>query len=96
VKIGEKFIDGEGSTFHVQKTFDTNPTLDQVKKIKAANPDGSFGESKHIGRVPGWMIEQWLKEAGVKFSDIPARNEVIKKKMMSGDVSKFRVWNGTY
>lgn len=93
--IKEEFIDGEGDTFHVKRTFDPNPSMDGVKALRDAEV-GHKGESRHIGRVPGWLLALWLKEAGVAWSDIKARDEVIKKKMMSGDYSAFRNWGGTY
>ncbi len=42
------------------------------------------------------ILSQWLKEAGVDWSDRGAAQEVIKRKMLSGDFAKFRVWEGTY
>ncbi len=95
MKIGEQFIDGDGDTFHVKQTFDPNPALQEMDRIRAAGV-GHTGDNKHIGRVPGWMIAEWLKEAGVKWNDIAVRDEVVKKKMMSGDVAAFRNWQGTY
>jgi hypothetical protein len=41
-------------------------------------------------------MSQWLKEAGVDWSDHGAAQEVIKRKMLSGDFNKFRVWEGKY
>ena len=96
MKIKEEFIDGEGDKFHVKQVFDPNPSLKSVEKARQLNPEGKVGESRHIGRVPGWLISHWLQEAGIKFSDIKARDELIKKKMMSGEYSAFRNWTGTY
>ena len=93
--IKEQFIDGDGDTFHVKRTFDAKPTLDAVAQLRSAGLN-SMGESKHVGRVPGWMITEWLKEAGVRWDDIEARNEVIKRKMLSGEVAALRNWTGTY
>ena len=95
MKLSEKLIDGEGSTLHVKKTVDPNPTLKNVEAIKQAGV-GQTGENRHIGRVPGWLIAEWLKEAGVRWDDIKARDEVIKRKMMSGDYAAFRNWEGSY
>ena len=95
MKLREQFIDGEGDTFHVKKTFDPNPTLKTMEQTRAAGV-GGMADNKHIGRVPGWLISEWLKEAGVKFNDISARDEVIKCKMLSGEFAAFRNWQGTY
>ena len=51
---------------------------------------------RHVGRVPGAMVSLWLKEAGVKWDDTHAANDVIKRKMLSGEFSAFRNWEGTY
>ena len=37
-----------------------------------------------------------LKEAGVKWDDVEARQQVVKRKILSGEFDKFRVWKGTY
>lgn len=95
MKIGEKFIDDEGSKFVVQRTFDPTPTLEAVSQLRSAGVQ-DFGDSKHVGRVPGWLISEWLKEAGVRWDDVKARDEIIKKKMLSGEFSALRNWQGTY
>ena len=79
----------------VQKTHDATPTLDALGRIKAAGL-GQSGESRHVGRVPGAMIAMWLKEAGVRWEDRQARDEVIRRKMMSGEFAAFRNWQGSY
>ena len=79
----------------VRKTHDATPTLDALGRIKAAGL-GQTGESRHVGRVPGAMIAAWLKEAGVRWDDRQARDEVIKRKMMSGEFAAFRNWQGAY
>lgn len=95
MKIGEQFIDGEGTQFHVKQTFDPNPTLESVGELRELFGKQA-GEKRHVGRVPGWLISHWLKEAGVRWDDIGARQDVIKRKMLSGDFAAFRTWEGTY
>ena len=95
MKISEQFIDGEGDTFHVKRTFDPNPTLQSVADLRSVGAD-SMGDSKHVGRVPGWLLAEWLKEAGVRWDDIAARDDVIRKKMLSGEFSALRNWGGSY
>jgi hypothetical protein len=41
------------------------------------------------------LINEWLKEAGVAWDD-PAMDDIIKRKMLSGEFDKLRVWEGTY
>jgi hypothetical protein len=95
MKIGEKFIDGEGDTFHVQKTFDPNPTLESARQARD-RAEGQTGEYRHVGRFPAWLIEMWCKEAGVRPDDVQARQEVMRKKIMSGEFSAFRNWEGSF
>ena len=95
MKIGERFINDEGSKFVVQSTYDFNPVLQRAAALRAAG-DGRVGESRHVATVPIELIQQWCKEAGVAWSDIEGRKEVVKRKLMSGDNSQFRVWGGRY
>ena len=95
MKIGEKFIDDDGDKFVIQKTYDPNPTLDAVAQLRSAGLQ-DFGESKHVARIPGWMVTEWLKEAGVRWDDVKARDEVVRKKLMSGEFSKLRNWEGNF
>ena len=95
MKIGEKFIDGDGSTFHVKETFDPNPALDSARKLRDAGAQ-AFGESRLVGELPGWLVAQWMKEAGIAHNDSHARNEMLRKKLMDSDNSDFRIWRGSY
>jgi hypothetical protein len=49
-----------------------------------------------VGFLDGAVLAAWLKEAGVEWSDTEAAKEVVKRKMMSGEFAKFRVWEGSY
>lgn len=96
MKLGEKILfDDAENKLIVKKTYDPTDTIEEVSAMRSAGL-GHSGEHRHIGRVPGWLIAHWLKEAGVKWSDTKARDDVIKKKMMSGEYSAFRNWQGSY
>lgn len=96
MKINEKFIDGDGSTFHVKKTFDPNPTLKSVQQARELTQHDPRSEYRHVARIPGWLVGEWCKEAGIRWDDVHARNEVVKKKLLSGEYNDFRNWTGTY
>lgn len=96
MKIGERFHDGEGSKFVVQQTHDWNPTLQAVEGLREVTDGGKAGESRLVGRIPGKLFYEWLKEAGVNPTDTKAAEEVIKRKMMDSEFSGFRVWEGNY
>ncbi len=93
MKIAEKRFEDDGKLI-IQKTHDPTPSLERARLLRDAGKQ-EFGESRMIASVPGWLVSEWLKDAGVAWDD-PAMDDVIKKKLLSGDVSKFRVWDGTY
>jgi hypothetical protein len=94
-KVSEK-IYREGDQIVIKKTFDA----DQAKRDAAYArevTDNSFGSDyKHVGNVDMGMLEIWLKEAGVKWTDTEAVKNVIKSKLMSNEFSALRVWDGKY
>jgi len=94
-KVSEK-IYREGDQIVIKKTFDA----DQAKRDAAYArevTENSFGSDyKHVGNVDMGMLEIWLKQAGVKWTDTEAVKEVIKSKLMSNEFSALRVWDGKY
>jgi hypothetical protein len=94
MKTGEKFIDNHDGTFVVQSRFDNDSYIKRVEAIKELN-GGILGESRLAGEIPLHIVEMWAKEAGIKWGD-PAMKDVIKRKLLSGDFDKFRVWKGTF
>lgn len=96
-KIAEKVHhDDGGDTLTIETIYDVEPTLKQVEHLKNAGFDQQKGDNRLVGRIPIHIMAQWLKEAGVDWSDHGAAQEVIKRKILSGDFAKFRVWEGTY
>jgi len=96
MKIGEQFISGDDpNVFHIKETFDPTHALNQAADLRSAEAT-HMGESRLVAEVPMWMVEHWMKEAGVAHNDHAARQEVLTKKLQSGEFSKFRVWEGRY
>lgn len=96
MKIGEQFIPGDDrDTFHIKETFDAQAALDQAAALRSADAT-HMGESRLVAEVPMWLVEMWMKEAGVAHNDNAARQEVLNRKLQSGEFSKFRVWDGRY
>ena len=93
-KISE-IIDFEHDHMVIKKKHDVSQALNDVQKAKDAGI-GMSGENRLVGFLDGAVLAQWLKEAGVSWSDTEAAKEVVKRKMMSGEFSKFRVWDGSY
>jgi hypothetical protein len=96
-KIDEKILyDNVEDKLIVKRTYDDQAELDRVEEIRKTSGVNKFGSDyKFVGSIPTHLIAQWLKEAGVAWDD-PARGEVIKKKMMSGDFDRLRAWKGKY
>ena len=94
MKIAEKFIDNHDGTFVVQRQFHNDPYLKRAEELRQ-EMGGKFGESRLAGTIPMHLVEQWAKEAGVKFGGEEMK-EVIRKKLLSGDFDKLRVWHGSY
>jgi len=95
MQIAEKFHNGEGDKFHIERVFDNSPYLKKAEQLRQAGAE-NFGESKVVGVLPAHLFYEWLKEAGVDPSDKEAAEEVLRRKMLSGDFDKLRVWKGTY
>lgn len=96
MKIGEKIhYDESDNKIVIQKTHDVNPELHRAEMLRNAGA-GQKGEHRLVGSIPLNLIAEWCKEAGVKWNDAEARAEVVKRKILSGEFDKFRVWKGTY
>ena len=79
----------------IKQRHDVSQALKDVRMAKDAGI-GMSGEKRLAGFLDGAVLASWLKEAGVSWSDTEAAKEVVKRKMMSGEFSKFRVWEGSY
>lgn len=96
MKLGEKILyDHADDKVVVQKTHDVTPEMHRAQMLRDAGA-GQSGESRLVGTIPLHLIAEWCKEAGVKWDDVQARQEVMKRKILSGEFDKFRVWKGTY
>ncbi len=79
----------------IHRKTDVTEDLKRTAALREAGI-GIHGDKKFIGSIPTAMIDDWLKEAGVDHSDNEARQQVIKRKILSGDFDKLRVWKGTW
>ena len=96
-KIDEKILyDNVEDKIIVKRTYDDQAELDRVAQIRKDSGINSFGSDyKFVGSVPTHLIAEWLKEAGISWDD-PARADVIKKKMLSGEFDRLKAWKGKY
>ena len=96
MKLGEKILyDHAEDKVVIQKTHDVTPEMNRAQMLREAGA-GQKGEHRLVGTIPLNLIAEWCKEAGVKWDDAQARQDVVKRKILSGDFDKFRVWKGTY
>jgi len=93
-KISEK-ISFDHDHMVIKQRHDVSQALKDAQMAKDAGI-GMSGEKRLAGFLDGAVLASWLKEAGVSWSDTEAAKEVVKRKMMSGEFSKFRVWEGSY
>ena len=93
-KISEK-ISFDHDHMVIKQRHDVSQAIKDVRMAKDAGI-GMSGEKRLAGFLDGAVLASWLKEAGVSWSDTEAAKEVVKRKMMSGEFSKFRVWEGSY
>ena len=95
MKIGERVLDDDGKII-VQQTHDFTPYVRQVRQARDLTNGGRVGESRHVGRIPTKLLTIWLKEAGVSWTDTNAVQDVIRRKLMSGEFSALRNWEGNF
>ena len=102
MKIGEKAYEEDGKLI-IKKSHGFTPVIEQMKEMRRNGVIGMDGaqttasDTRFIGRIPLALLEQWCKEAGVKWEDTEARGDILKRKILSGDFDAFRSdWKGNY
>jgi len=96
MKIKEQVhIDNKNDKIIIENTYDNNPALKRAEQLREAGV-GITGHNKLVGTIPIHIIKMWCDEAGIKWSDSDARRNIVKRKILSGDFDKFRVWKGTF
>lgn len=95
IKDELKYDHSSGKIIH-KKTHDYNPELHYAKMMREALGDQKGADKKLVGTIPLSLIGEWIKEAGIEWSDNSAVQEVVKRKILSGEFDQFRVWKGKY
>lgn len=88
----DRWFDQDGKIIHHRRVIVDE---DRAKRLREA-PQQPVSDSWHVATIPGVLIDIWLKEAGVRWDDTEARNQVIDRHLMSGDYSKLRVREGRF
>lgn len=96
MKIGEQILyDNVEDKVVIKKTHDMNPEMHRAQMLRDAGV-GQKGEHRLVGSIPLNLIADWCKEAGVSWDDVHGRQEVMRRKILSGEFDKFRVWKGKF
>jgi len=90
-------IKEEDDKLIIKKTHDFTPVMKRMDDIRQNVDQDLRSDYRYVGTIPLPLMEQWCKEAGVKWDDVHARAEVVKSKILSGDFDKLRGnWKGSY
>lgn len=94
-KIAES-VTFNGDQMIIKKTHDASVMLKDAEQAREVTHNGFGSDYKHVGNVDMALLNIWLKEAGVQWTDTQAVKDVLKRKLMSNEFSKLRVWEGKY
>ena len=98
MKIKEEWkYDHDKGSVQIKKVHDTSGVEHRARVLRDTIGEEQKGsEHKLVGTIPTALIAQWIQEAGIDWSDNMAVQEVVKRKILSGEFDKFRVWKGKY
>ena len=94
-KISES-VKFEDDKIIIKKTHDATVALKDAAYAREVTDNGFGSDYKHVGNVDMAMLNIWLKEAGVAWTDTQGVKDVIKRKLMSSEFRNLRVWEGNY
>ena len=94
MQLGERFFDDDGRIIH-QRVQAVDPYIERARLARDA-PAQPMSDSWHVASVPMWLVNEWLKEAGVSWDDTVAAKDVVRRKLMSGEAAAFRVREGRF
>lgn len=80
----------------IKSTFDGSKMLKDAQYAREVTENSFGSDYKHVGNVDMALLNVWLKEAGVKWTDTQAVKDVLKRKLMSNEFRNLRVWEGSY
>ena len=80
----------------IKQTYDGSQMLKDAQYARERTENSFGSDYKHVGNVDMALLNIWLKEAGVAWTDTQAVKDVIKRKLMSNEYSGLRVWEGKY
>lgn len=95
-KIAETLLhDGIGHNYVLKQTYDADPVLDSVQKMRAVQGKQT-GDFRHVARIPSWLPKLLCAQYGIEYSDVSARKELLYRLLMNGELQKFRIDDGNH
>jgi len=95
-KISENITFNADDQMIIKRTYDANQMLLDAEYARQHSPNAFGSDYKLAAEIDMAFVDLWLKEAGVKWTDTQAVKDVIKKKLMSNEFQKLRVWEGKW
>jgi poly-D-alanine transfer protein DltD len=88
-KIDEKFLyDHSSDKIIHKKTYDNSDAIKRVHTLNTQEMNKVGSDYKFVGSIPLNILGEWIKEAGLSWDDNEEIQEIIKRKLMSGDFDK--------
>jgi hypothetical protein len=94
-QIGEK-VTFDGDQMIIKRTFDASGMIQDAEYARQTSPNVVGSDWKSLGTIEPALLTNWLREAGVDWSDTHAVQEIIKRKLMDGEFAQLRNWEGKY
>ena len=79
----------------IERVQDCEPVVQEIEEIKQLTDGrGDTSLGYHVGRIPGIVIEQYIKQVGITFHDFCVDTTHIHRIMNNPNYKKFRIFEG--
>jgi hypothetical protein len=90
----DKFVQSEKVFFDddrlvVKRTIDAGKMLQEAQYARETSPNEIGSDHKLVGTVGMPLVHEWLKEAGVSWSDTHADQHILKSHFQNQDLYKY-------
>ncbi len=82
------YADGDSLVLH--RTEDLSPALRRAELARELHGE-THNDNRPMFSIPTIVIETWLREAGLTLDDREAVQDLVMKKMRSGEFEKFTI-----
>ena len=89
-------VQEDGQVF-IRKAHDVSADMRRIEDLRSLGQSAQDTKrGRHVGAIPYGVLDMWMQEEGVLYSEPDKVKEVIKKKLLSGDFAKLRLHEGTF